>query len=54
MQRLEDGWWSARAQLYHGLHKYRFFVDGAPALDPHAPGTEQGKQNGLASVIVVI
>jgi len=53
MQRLVDGWWSARVELCHGHHQYRFLVDGRPMLDPHATGVARDEQDEHVSLIAV-
>ena len=53
MERQDDGWWHIQLWLPHGRHQYRFLVDGAPTLDPHAAGTARDARNKPASLIVV-
>ena len=53
MKRSLDGWWLAQVQLCHGHHQYRFLVDGAPMLDPHATGVARDEQDEQVSLIAV-
>jgi len=53
MQRSVDGWWSARMQLCHGHHQYRFLVDGKTVLDPHATGVAHDEHDEHFSLIAV-
>lgn len=53
MQRQPDGAWCIQMQLHNGHHRYRFRVDGAPALDPKAQGVTRDPQGEKASLIAV-
>lgn len=53
MHRAMEGWWLARVPLCHGIHKYRFLVDGKPILDPHAAGVTRDEQDERVSLIAV-
>lgn len=53
MTRAVDGWWQAQVELCHGHHRYRFLVDGQPALDPHATGIVRDENNDRASLVAV-
>lgn len=53
MQRQLDGWWLLQVQLTHGHHRYRFLVDGKPALDPRGTGIARNERNEQVSLIAV-
>lgn len=53
MQRRMDGWWHIQLLLCHGHHRYRFLVDGKPALDPSATGIERDESGQQFSLIAV-
>ena len=53
MQKQPDGAWFLQMQLNNGHHRYRFRVDGQPALDPTAQGVTRDSQGEKASLIAV-
>ena len=53
MEQRIDGWWFLQIPLTHGHHQYRFLVDGAPTLDPHATGVARNERSAQVSVIAV-
>jgi 1,4-alpha-glucan branching enzyme len=53
MEQRGDGWWFLQVMLGPGHHRYRFLVDGQPALDPRAMGVVRNEWNEEVSVIAV-
>jgi 1,4-alpha-glucan branching enzyme len=53
MRRRIDGWWSVEVDMTHGHHRYRFLVDGRPALDPRANGVARDEKGEEVSVVAV-
>lgn len=53
MHRSPDGRWMIGLELPHGHHRYRFVVDGQPALDPKANGITRNDVNEPVSLIAV-
>ena len=53
MMRRIDGWWFLQVPLTHGHHRYRFVVDGQPALDPRATGVARNEGQEPVSVVAV-
>jgi 1,4-alpha-glucan branching enzyme len=53
MKRRVDGWWFLQVPLTHGHHRYRFLIDGQPALDPRAAGVAQDENGKKVSVVAV-
>jgi 1,4-alpha-glucan branching enzyme len=53
MRRRVDGWWFIEVQLRHGHHRYRFLVDGDPALDPRSTGIARNEHNERVSLVAV-
>jgi 1,4-alpha-glucan branching enzyme len=53
MTRLPDGGWQIRIPLHHGHHRYQFYVDGSPVLDPKAQGISRNERNERVSLMAV-
>ena len=53
MKRHPDGGWTAQIPLTHGHHRYQYWVDGLPALDPRAVGAARNEQNEKVSLVAV-
>ncbi len=53
MERREGGWWFLQVWMPHGLHQYRFLVDGEPMLDLHAAGIARDEHHEPVSLVAV-
>lgn len=53
LRRQRDGTWFLQVALSHGHHRYRFLVDGKPALDPDATGVTRDDFNEPVSLRAV-
>jgi 1,4-alpha-glucan branching enzyme len=48
-----DGSWSTQVDLSHGHHRYVYYADGEPLLDPKAQGVARNEKNERVSIIAV-
>ncbi len=53
MRQMPDGVWMVSLELPHGHHRYLFFVDGKPVLDPKASGKTRNERNEPVSLVAV-
>lgn len=53
LQRQIDGSWAAIVPMFHGHHRYAYFVDGEKVLDPKAMGVTRDDYNERVSLIAV-
>lgn len=53
MRQGPDGAWHIQVPLNHGHHRYVFWVDGVPILDPRAQGISRNERNERVSLMSV-
>ncbi len=53
MQRQPDGSWQLHLPVHSGHHRYQFFIDGIPHLDPRATGVVRMEDDSKASLLSV-